>query len=166
MKCDLCDEEAVVHMTQVINGNTKKMHLCEDHAIAQGIDIHGSISIPDILMGLGKQNKSFGTNDLTMTCKQCGMAREVFRKTGRLGCPACYKTFMAELMAIVKTIHHSEQHIGKIPTCEGIQTRMKSQLACLQKELKAAIIREEFERAATLRDQIKTYQRKAKGNGS
>ena len=83
------------------------------------------------------------------------MAREDFRKTGRLGCPDCYKTFMAELTMAIKAMHHSGQHLGKIPTREGVQTRIKSKVARLQKDLEAAIAREDFEKAAKLRDQIK-----------
>lgn len=154
MKCDLCDKEAVVHLTQVVNGEMKEVHLCEEHAVAQGIDINSPISITDILMGLSGPQKSFAT-ELSLACPLCGMAREEFRKTGRLGCPDCYKTFMAELTMAIKAMHHSGQHLGKIPSREGVQTRVKSKVARLQKELEVAIAREDFERAAKLRDQIK-----------
>lgn len=155
MKCDLCDKEAVVHLTQVVNGEMKEVHLCEEHAVAQGIDINSPISITDILMGLGQQEKPAPTGDLTLTCPRCGMARDEFRKSGRLGCPECYKTFMAELTMAVKAMHHSVQHVGKIPEREGVQTRLKSKLARLQKELEAAIAREDYEKAAELRDRMK-----------
>jgi protein arginine kinase activator len=153
MKCDLCDKEAVVHLTQIVNGEMKEVHLCEEHAKSQGIDVNSPISITDILMGLG-ETKQGGGDVLTLACPRCGMAREEFRKAGRLGCPECYKTFMAELAVAVKAMHHSTQHVGKIPGREGIQTRVRSKIARLQKELEAAIAREEYEKAAQLRDQI------------
>ena len=155
MKCDLCDKEAVVHLTQMVNGQKKEVHLCEEHAIEQGIDLDSPISITDILMGLGQQEKTEPVADLTLACPRCGMARDEFRKRGRLGCPECYNTFMAELTAAVKAMHHSSQHVGKIPSREGAQTRMKSKIARLQKDLDAAIAREDFEKAAQVRDQIK-----------
>jgi protein arginine kinase activator len=154
MKCDLCDKEAVVHLTQVINGEMKEIHLCEEHAIEQGIDLNSPISITDILMGLSAPQKSIA-GELSLACPRCGLTRDEFRKTGRLGCPECYKTFMAELTMAIKTMHHSGQHIGKIPEREGVQTRMKSKIARLQQELDAAVAREDFEKAAKLRDQIK-----------
>ena len=154
MKCDLCDKEAVVHLTQVVNGEMKEVHLCEEHAVAQGIDLNSPISITDILMGLSGPQKSI-VSGLSLACPRCGMAREEFSKTGRLGCPECYKTFMAELTMAIKAMHHSGQHIGKIPSREGVQTRMKSKIARLQQDLDAAIAREDFEKAAKLRDQIK-----------
>lgn len=154
MKCDLCDKEAVVHMTQVVNGEMKEVHLCEEHAKAQGMDLNSPISITDILMGLSGPQKNIAS-ELSLACPGCGMAREEFRKTGRLGCPECYKTFMAELTMAIKAMHHSGQHLGKIPAREGVQTRMKSKIARLQKDLEAAIAREDFEKAAKLRDHIK-----------
>jgi len=160
MKCDLCDNEAVVHLTQVVNDEMKEVHLCEEHAKEQGIDIHSPISITDILMGLGGPQKNL-PGELSLACPRCGMARDEFRKTGRLGCPECYKTFMAELTMAIKAMHHSAQHVGKIPGREGAQTRIKSNLARLQKELEAAVAREDYEKAAQLRDQIKSARDEA-----
>jgi protein arginine kinase activator len=163
MKCDLCDKEAVVHLTQVVNGEMKEVHLCEAHAVEQGIDLNSPISITDILMGLNNPQKNIAS-ELSLACPRCGMAREEFRKTGRLGCPDCYKTFMAELTMAIKAMHQSGQHLGKIPTREGVQTRMKTKVARLQKELEAAIAREEFEKAAQLRDQIKNCRAEGSQN--
>ncbi len=154
MKCDMGDQEAVVHLTQVINGEMKEIHLCEHHAKEQGIDIHSPISITDILMGLGEV-KPNEVGSISQACPRCGIAREEFRKSGRLGCPDCYNTFMAELTVAIKAMHHSVQHLGKIPAREGTHTRMKSKVARLQKDLDAVIAREEYEVAARLRDEIK-----------
>ena len=165
MKCDLCEQEAVVHMTQVVNGEMKEFHLCEEHAQKQGIDIDSPISITDILMGLGQQEKQNVASGLTLSCPRCGMARDEFRKSGRLGCPDCYKTFMAELAAAVKAMHHSTQHVGKIPAREGSQTRMKSKIARLQKDLETAIAHENYEQAARIRDKIKSSQSNADTEG-
>lgn len=153
MKCDMCDKEAVVHLTQVVNGEMKEVHLCEEHAKEQGIDINSPISITDILMGLGDAKQGI-EHHLSPACPRCGMARDEFRKTGRLGCADCYNTFMAELAVAIKAMHHSTQHVGKIPAREGLQTRIKSQIARLQKDLQSAISREDYEQAASIRDQI------------
>ena len=164
MKCDLCDKEAVVHLTQWGKGGMKEVHLCEEHAKEQGIDINSPISITDILMGLGAAKQGL-EHQLSPACPRCGMAREEFRKTGRLGCPDCYNTFMAELAMAIKAMHHSTQHVGKIPAREGVQTRIKSQIARLQKELESAVAREEYEKAAQIRDQINETRSQAKEEG-
>ena len=164
MKCDLCDKEAVVHLTQVVNGEMKEVHLCEEHAKEQGIDIHSPLSITDILMGLGETKPGI-EQQLSPACPRCGMARDEFRKSGRLGCPDCYNTFMAELAVAIKAMHHSTQHVGKIPAREGLQTRIKSQVARLQNELEAAIAREDYERAAQIRDRVNEVRASAESEG-
>lgn len=164
MKCDLCDKEAIVHLTQMVNGEIKEIHLCEEHAKEKGIDLNSPISITDILMGLGEAKAGI-ESELSPTCPRCGMAREEFRQTGRLGCADCYNTFMAELSMAVKAMHHSNQHIGKIPAREGIHTRIKSQIARLQKELDAAIAREEYEKAAQVRDQMNVAREQVESEG-
>lgn len=161
MKCDLCEKEAVVHLTQMIDGSMKEVHLCEEHAVAQGIDINSPISITDILMGLGQQKKESEPAGLKLACPRCGLGRDEFRKSGRLGCPECYNTFMAELTMAVKAMHHSVQHVGKIPAREGAHARLKSQIAQIQKELDTAVAREDFEKAAQLRDRIKEIRNRA-----
>lgn len=164
MKCDLCDEEAVVHLTQVVNGEMTEVHFCEKHAQEQGVDLNSPISITDILMGLGETKQNIA-HELSPACPSCGLARDEFRKTGRLGCSNCYETFMAELSVVVKAMHHSSQHVGKIPAREGIQTRVKSQIARLKKELDAAVAREDFEKAAQVRDQINSIREQAEPEG-
>ena len=164
MKCDLCDKEAMVHLTQVVNGEMTEVHLCTKHAEEQGVDLNSPISITDILMGLGETPKGI-KNELSPSCPQCGMARDEFRKSGRLGCSECYKAFMAELAAVVKAMHHSSQHIGKIPEREGVQTRVKAQIARLQKDLDGLIAREEYEKAAGVRDQIKEVRETVEPEG-
>ena len=164
MKCDLCDKEAVVHLTQVVDAEMKEVHFCEEHAKEQGIDINSPISITDILMGLGEVRQGI-EHELSPSCPRCGMAREEFRKSGRLGCSDCYKTFMAELAVAIKAMHHSTQHIGKIPMREGVQTRIKSQIARLRKEQDAAIAREDYEKAAQIRDQILAALARADAEG-
>lgn len=165
MKCDLCEKEAVVHLTQVVNGEMKEVHLCEEHAKEQGIDINSPISITDILMGLSDAKQQGLEHQLSPTCPRCGMTREEFRKTGRLGCSDCYNAFMAELAVAIKAMHHSTQHVGKIPEREGVQTRIKSQIARLQKELENAVVREDYEKAASIRDQIGEARRQAEEEG-
>jgi len=166
VKCDLCDKEAVVHLTQVVDGETKEFHLCEEHAKEQGVDIHSPISITDILMGLGQNMPGSIATELGLACPRCGMSREEFKKTGRLGCPDCYHTFMAELAVAIKAMHHSGQHVGKIPAREGMAARRKTKIARLQKDLEAAIAREEYEKAAQLRDRIKTAREEETEGGA
>ena len=164
MKCECCHEiEATIHLTQVIDGNVKKLNLCQDCALESGIDLNSPISITDVLLGLGAQplqNVPIGT-DFDLSCKRCQITRSEFKKRAQLGCPECYNAFMGELNALTKAMHHSGQHVGKIPARQGNEARITAQVAALQKDIETAIAKEQYEVAANLRDKIKSLKESA-----
>ncbi|QBG46804.1 excinuclease ABC subunit B [Verrucomicrobia bacterium S94] len=160
MKCECCNEkEATIHLTQVIDGEVKKLNLCQACAQKNGIDLNSPISITDVLLGLGNQpsGSTPPTDDsvFDLSCSRCQMTRAEFKKRARLGCPECYNAFMGELNAITQAMHHSRQHVGKIPARQGNEARVTAQIAALQKDIETAIAKEEYEVAATLRDKIR-----------
>ena len=164
MKCDRCKKaEATVHLTQMLHGEMKQLNLCQACAKESGIDLSVPMSINDILLGLGVKPDSSApaSADFDLSCGRCAMTRTEFKKNGRLGCPECYKAFMGELGALTKAIHHSSQHVGKIPVCQGQHARLTARLAALQKDIETAIAKEEYEVAARLRDQIRTLKAEA-----
>jgi len=163
MKCECCNEaEATIHLTQVIDGDVKKLNLCQACALKNGIDLNSPISITDVLLGLGSQSgKDSGKtlmSELDLSCGRCQMTRAEFKKNARLGCPECYKAFMGELSALMQAMHHSRQHVGKIPARQGNEARITAQIASLQKDIETAVAREEYEIAANLRDKIRALK--------
>ncbi len=161
MKCECCHKaEATIHLTQVIDGDVKKLNLCQDCAKANGIDLNSPISITDVLLGLGAQHAGppAAASEFDLCCTRCQMTRAEFKKRARLGCPECYNAFMGELNAITQAMHHSRQHVGKIPARQGNEARITAQIAALQKEIESAIGKEEYEKAAKLRDKIRALR--------
>ena len=56
MLCEQCHKkEANVHLTQVIDGVVKKLHLCEECAAQAGFDLEQSLSISDLLAGMNPE---------------------------------------------------------------------------------------------------------------
>lgn len=161
MICESCHEkEATVHLTQVAEGAVKKVHLCEECAAKSGFDIHGPLSIQDILLGMGQTSGEVSAGP-ERSCPKCHFRRADFKKTGRLGCPDCYETFGAELLPLIKAMHRSDQHMGKVPSREGNAVRLSSEIAGIQKALDQAIASENYEEAARLRDQIQSARTRA-----
>ncbi len=164
MQCEMCKErEATVHLTQVVGSEVKKVNLCEGCAAKSGLDIKGTISITDLLMGLsggGKAPAGGGkppreeAPEAERTCPRCHMRRADFRKTSRLGCADCYAAFAPELAPMLHNMHRAHQHTGKIPARESQSIQASAELAALQKALEKAIAEEQFEEAARLRDRI------------
>ncbi len=156
MKCDQCDKDATIHLTQVIEGEVKKVHLCEACAIEQGLDVQHTLSITDMLLGSQEALAVAGAEDEPSTsCPRCHMTRADFKKTGRLGCPHCYEHFKEGLGQLLHAVQRSDQHIGKIPTRESVRVKRTAEIAALKQALDSAIADEAYEEAARLRDQIR-----------
>ncbi len=93
MKCECCHEqEATIHLTQVIDGEVKKLNLCQECALKNGIDLNSPISITDVLLGLGAQQPAVtaGT-EFDLSCSRCQMTRAEFKKEPSWVVPSAIK---------------------------------------------------------------------------
>lgn len=163
MLCESCHEkEATIHLTQVVDGHAEKFHLCEDCAAQKGIDVHaepmdlgGMVEkLKDQLAHL-KEDLEAPPPSRTAACPGCGMTRTEILKRGRLGCDRCYETFAAEMLPVIVSIQHGDQHLGKVPRRASDGLKNSVELARLRRELDQAVAGENYEQAAKLRDQMK-----------
>jgi protein arginine kinase activator len=115
----------------------------------------------DLLLGLGaaKEIEETGGGE-ELKCPVCGFTQADFKKAGRLGCAECYVTFAEPLEALLKSMHKGTRHVGKVP--QGLQKArdLTDKLRTLQKKLEKAVALENFEDAASLRDEIKSVKDK------
>ena len=161
MQCDTCGEqEATVHLTQMVNGTVKKIHLCEQCAEQSGIDVNGPVSLSDVLFGMGAPSAAPAGQD--KSCKACGLTRGDFKKTSRLGCPACYDAFAEELEPLLAAMHKGTRHAGKVPAAEAAGQESGAEVEAMRQQLKEAIAAENYEEAARLRDLIRQERKKAR----
>ncbi len=182
MTCDLCGKnEATVHLTEIIDEESRELHLCEPCAREKGTGMAQHFGLADLLAGL----VDFGAKPepgekVKATCPQCGMTYEDFRKLGKLGCGGCYETFHRLLGSLLKRIHGSIQHVGKNPpkvapaaaptspaapaaaAGPSVKKSAASQVEQLRAKLKETIAAEKFEEAAALRDKIRALEAKQK----
>lgn len=173
MTCEICKERAAsVHLTQVVDGKVRKMHLCEQCAAKTGIDVNGPLSITDILLGMGVPKQAaeaaatkVDSSGPERSCPRCHMRRSDFKKGGRFGCAECYEAFSDELPPLLKQMHRSDHHTGKMPAGQGKRLRAEADLSALQARLKKAVAGELFEEAASLRDQIEAIRARLKASG-
>jgi protein arginine kinase activator len=155
--CDRCDNEATIHLTQVLDGKVKKVHLCEACAKEQGFDINETMSVTDLLLGKPESGPLMPM-ELSSSCPSCHMTRADFKKTGRLGCPDCYTHFAEGLAPLLDAVQRGSQHVGKIPSRESVRVQKTAEMSALQRELDKAIAEERYEDAAALRDRIKSCE--------
>ena len=169
MQCSICKEKpATVHLTQIVGDKMQKLDLCEDCAKAKGINDPTSFSLADadVLFGLGaSQEIEQSGGGVETKCTRCGFSQADFKKSGRLGCPECYRTFAEGLESLLKTMHKGTRHAGKVPEALRASREQSDHLKLLQKKLAKAIEDENFEQAAQLRDEIKQITPRGTGLG-
>jgi protein arginine kinase activator len=157
MQCSICKEKpATVHLTQIVGDKMQKLDLCEDCAKAKGVDNPAWFAQADLTLGLGaSQEIEQAAGGVELKCPRCGFTQADFKKSGRLGCPECYKTFSEGLSGLLKSMHKGTRHVGKAPEALRESRETADKLKTLQKKLAKAIESENFEEAASLRDEIK-----------
>ena len=96
-----------------------------------------------------------------LTCAACGQTYRAFKESGKLGCAACYDTFEEQLLPLMRKIQKGDHHVGKCPRGTA-EPSIEEQLADLRRQLQQAVEREEFEQAATLRDEIRRLESQEK----
>lgn len=162
MLCDICGKkEATVHLTEIVNDKMTKLHLCEDCAREKGSEMEEHFGLSDLLAGLSDIGTTVGPEVVEdIRCPNCGFTYQDFRKMGRLGCSECYEAFKKQLAPLLKRIHGSDRHVGKVPLTVGKTVKDTKNLQELKMRMEKSIQAEEFEEAARLRDQIRDLEKK------
>ena len=100
-------------------------------------------------------NPDFISDDTALVKCPCGWDTVKFKETGRLGCPECYNTFAPLLHDALKSMHKGTFHLGKQPgNPVGTSSAAAAKILSYQKELELAVQKEDYEKAAELRDII------------
>ncbi|HAB62609.1 MAG TPA: hypothetical protein DCE48_18245 [Lachnospiraceae bacterium] len=185
MLCNRCKKrDAKIYYTEVVNGEMKEQHLCEECAAEctrfhmSSTFVNKNVSVGDILASIlgnyrgasnsktnDKADKNANTQgeeekkDDVLRCEHCGMTYEQFLQQGMVGCAKCYEYFNKVLSRSIKSLHGTDIHVGKQP--KGYVSwlnKIVNELSEIEKKsilLQEAIEKEEFEEAAKLRDEIR-----------
>lgn len=162
MFCDVCQtKEATVFLTQIVEGKMQKVNLCEGCSKEKGVNDPTGFALADLLLGLGAAQE-IEKNPAGVRCPVCGFSQADFKKTGRLGCSACYDAFSEGLSGMLKNMHRGTVHVGKVPRRLAVARRRSRELAGLQADLEKAVAGEQFEEAAGIRDRILSIEAEIK----
>lgn len=158
MICQICNQnEATIHFTTIMNGETEEKHICESCANIKndyGFDLPFSLNkLFTSLLG-SFHEEDYGNEKDELICEGCGLTYSQLMEIGKFGCSECYDVFEKDIRELLKGIHGHSIHKGKIPSRIGSETLQKREVESLREELNAAISKEEFEEAARLRDEI------------
>jgi protein arginine kinase activator len=169
MLCQNCNkEQATCHYKEIVNGETHEAHLCTSCASQLGYtSIFNWSPVVDFGFGLDNLLSHMASSDFaklrpSQVCPLCGSTSEDIARTGRVGCAECYETFSNVLNHFITRIHGNTSHSGRIPVGAGGKIRLRRRLDSLKADLRKAVEREEFERAAELRDEIRKLEEEMK----
>ncbi len=193
MLCQNCGKrEANIKYTQIINGVKREMSLCENCAKELGLeklDFNMPISFSSFLSDFLEPYESesnFMTNFLapqTLLCENCNSTYEDFLKEGKFGCEECYEDFSSKIDPLLKNIHGSNRHVGRVSRWlkekseedknketapktkveDKKVTEQEEKIQTLKKRLEQEIKEERYEDAAKTRDEIKSIEDSEKG---
>jgi protein arginine kinase activator len=158
MQCDVCQQkEATVFLTQIVGGKMQKVNLCEACSKEKGVNDPTGFALADLLLGMGAAQE-IEKNPSAQRCPVCGFTQADFKKTGRMGCSACYEVFADGLEGMLKNMHKGPEHIGKAPEAFERTRQIEREIRSLQMSLDEAVAAEQYERAADLRDKIRRIE--------
>ena len=158
MLCDVCKcNDATVFLTEIANGKMQKVNLCGACSQEKGVEDPKSFALADLLLGLGAAEE-IEKGAPSQKCPVCGFTQSDFKKTGRLGCSVCYVTFAEGLGSLLKAMHKGTEHVGKLPQRAHREIELGDRMKALNSDLEKAVKEENYETAASLRDQIKKLE--------
>ena len=180
MKCDVCENEATVFLTQIINGQMTTVNLCETCSKAKGVTEETGFGLAEAFLSPSHRTES---DTMEIVCDACGFTASQLKKIGRMGCPDCYAAFRDGLDGLLRNMHKGTRHVGKRPShlsaiAPQILPRQRAttlkdapppapvpapppDIAKLRAELDLAVKEERYEDAAKLKSEIENLQPKA-----
>ncbi len=151
-------------LTQIVNAEVTELCLCESCAKERGLFDPQALTFAEkffpeelkervdrIVRELSGQASAQHPArqlpaDIITQCPACGFTLEDYRRTSRLGCPDCYSFFAREF----GDVSSAQADTPETDTSSARPSREK-----LERQLREAIEREDYESAARLRDEIK-----------
>ncbi|OHD76569.1 MAG: hypothetical protein A3J97_08815 [Spirochaetes bacterium RIFOXYC1_FULL_54_7] len=171
MRCDVCGSDDSLFV--VVSDNSQgEVRLCRACALEKGyLSDDGEAASPQLDSILDQLDKP---EDAEGACPHCGMGQEQLTGSGRLGCPACVTAFRRQYLLARKRRGLPVGYAGKVPrdysarlppaysatltgpetdpgASPGLGTLRNSQLLA---DIESAVLAEDFERAAFLRDRL------------
>ncbi len=172
MLCEICKKRtATVFYNENMNGKMRAFSLCGECAAK----LREKGDIRDITSMVGSFADPF--SDLhdelfhgffgipagkavspSKKCPECQSSYADIEKSGKVGCPACYTAFEDELSRLIRSVHGTTSHTGNVPARHRAKKEREDLLKQKKQELRDAVQKEDYERAAALRDEVRALE--------
>lgn len=163
--CERCGKPATVYYKETVNGHTRETRLCAACAAKTGVG-QNTIHLPgfwedDFFGGLPLFSGLFGNAgpEKSAGCPRCGKTLRQIREDGKFGCSQCYESFgdQVDFKPFIGSGYKGE------PLTASPESKTKTPeetLDDLKARLQKAVAAEEYEKAASLRDEIRKREGK------
>ncbi len=159
MLCEKCQKQpASVHVTKIINGQKTETHLCQECAGDLG-EFGWNIDLPNLFASIFDLPKPRVEPSSQLRCSACNSSLNDFRRKNQFGCGDCYVTFKNEIEPLLRRLHGTSRHGGKIPVKGYAKLSINQEIKLLGERLQKEIQIENYEEAAVLRDRIKDLRK-------
>jgi protein arginine kinase activator len=186
-KCAKCDKPAQYKIVKIQDNMVEDYLLCAEHAqrMSRHLRLNQQANILSMLQKiLNQQTEASQPGD--MCCDNCHLSYAAYQKTLLLGCSDCYRSFEDLLVKDLRRFHGAvsqepdiageieepeiEEEAGIVDLDDELATRVdadeeasgetaiEENIDALRLELQEAIELEDFERAAQLRDAIRSIE--------
>jgi len=162
MLCQKCHKNlATVRYAEVVNGKVTNLQLCpecltkQQESTSAGFQLSGPVSSGRSAPAPRVERRR---TKAPRTCKSCGAQLAQVLDSGRVDCSQCYTSFFEELEPILKGLHGHTTHRGKRPQVDDARTSLRASLQTKRTLLRSAVLTENFEDAAQLRDEIRQIE--------
>jgi protein arginine kinase activator len=163
LDCSECKKPIYVCYTEIVGDKMTRTVMCADCP-----------HLEKRLYGIVRKEGISGTQT-SLACGNCGTSLEELRMGHSLGCSECYAVFtdalVDDLLKEERISRHLTSnkktqplHIGRAPG-EVTEISPTLRLIALNEALDETLIREDYEQAALLRDQIRTLKEKQDEEG-
>ncbi|MGE0431249.1 MAG: UvrB/UvrC motif-containing protein [Planctomycetota bacterium] len=181
--CNICNlREAKLHITDVdkTTGAITPLDICLECAIRTGLlpqsgpvalgsllstpiksIIQADAETPDPAQDEAAQSgpAESSDSDAPAPCPGCGITWEEVQSHVRFGCDRDYDHFHEQVDVLLQRLHGgATRHTGKVPANLGQMRARRDEVQRLNGELEDAIVIENYEEAARLRDRIRELE--------
>jgi protein arginine kinase activator len=159
MKCDICgSNKAVIHIQQIYENNEINIKICEKCARNKGLTLDNKEigkSLKVLLSNFEEIKKVLELGEEKKKCSVCGTDFNTLKGKCEAGCENCYSEFENYLKNFYKSTTGNSVYTGKYPGKVSLMMRKRKNREKLEKDLVSAVKKEDYEKAAVLRDRIR-----------
>lgn len=162
MLCQKCHKQrATIRYAEVVDGRVTDQFWCKDclalqRSGAEGFELSevpptrpNKASIHKVVSKVVRAQRA---------CPECDTRLQTILDTNLVGCAACYTHFSDELPALLGRLHESPSHRGKGPRATDTHAQLKADLQAKRALLRSVLKSENYEEAASLRDEIRDLE--------